>query len=131
MITLVAYRASISKFSARTNSTLFDNCRDFSLSIDSAGICFLKLFGLLCFIVIIDINLNMSFLKINKLLLDGDIESNPGVDFDKIVKGSVHLGDMKFGQTAGIQCACNSLFAIAWSSVRKVTIWKGLAPDNA
>ena len=37
---------------------------------------------------------------------------------------------MKFGQTAGIQCARNSLFAIAWSTVITVTIWKGLDLDN-
>ena len=140
MITLEAYRASIGKFSAKanhirlrnaqSNSPLFDNRSGFSLSIDSSGIRFLKLFGLLCFIVMIDLNLNMSFLKISKLLLDGDIESNPGPDFDKVVTGSFHQGDMKFGQTAGIQCACNSLFAIAWSTVRKVTIWKALDLDN-
>ena len=142
MITLEAYRASIGKFSAKanhiqlqnaqSNSPLFDNRSGFSLSIDSGGIRFLKLFGLLCFIVVIDLNLNMSFLKISKLLLDGDIESNPGPGptFDKVVTGSFHQGDMKFGQTAGIQCACNSLFAIAWSTVRKVTIWKGLDLDN-
>ena len=37
---------------------------------------------------------------------------------------------MQFGRTAGMQCACNSLFAIIWSTVRKVTIWKGLDIDN-
>ena len=73
---------------------------------------FLKLFGLLCFIVIIDLNLNISLLRINKLLLDGDIDSNPGPDFDKLVTGSFHQGDMKFEQTAGIKCACNYLSAM-------------------
>ena len=29
-----------------------------------------------------------------------------------------------------IQCTCNPLFAIAWSTVRKVTLWKGLDLDN-
>ena len=72
----------------------------------------------------------MPFLKINKLLLDGDNSSHPGPDFYKIVTGSFHQGDIKFGQTAGIQCARNSLFAIAWSTVRKVRIWNGLDLDN-
>ena len=55
-------------------------------------------------------------------IVDGDIESNPGPDFDKIVTCSFHQGDMEFGQTACIQCACNYLFAIAWPTTRKVTI---------
>ena len=37
---------------------------------------------------------------------------------------------MKFGQIAGIQCTCNSLFATSWSTVRNVTIWKGLDLDT-
>ena len=41
----------------------------------------------------------MSFLKISKVLLDGDIGSNPGPAFDKVVTGTFHQGDMKFGQT--------------------------------
>ena len=140
MITLEAYRALIGKFSAKANqirlrngqpnSALFDNRRGFYLGIDSGGIRFLKLFAVLCFIVIIDHHSNMSFLKISKLLLDGDIESNPGPDFYKVVTGTFHQGDMKFGQTAVIQCTCHSFFAIAWSTVRKVTIWKGLDLDN-
>ena len=28
----------------------------------------------------------------------------------------------KFGHTAGIQCACNSLFAICWSVIKRVTV---------
>ena len=50
--------------------------------------------------------------KTKSQLLDGDIESNPGPDFDKFVTGSFRQGDMKFGQTTGIQC--NYLFAIDW-----------------
>ena len=26
--------------------------------------------------------------------------------------------------TSGMQCACNSLFSICWSTVRRVAIWK-------
>ena len=64
-------------------------------------------------IVILYFNLNMSLLKITKLLADGDIESNPGPAYSllKIVSGSFHQGHPKFGHTAGVQCVCTALFA--------------------
>ena len=106
MITLESYRASIGKCSAKANhiqlcnaglnSALFDNRRGFSFSNDSGDIIFFKFFGLLCFVVMLELNLNMYFLKISKLLLDGDIESNPSPNFDKVVTGSFHQEDMKF-----------------------------------
>ena len=55
-----------------------------------------------------------------------DVESNPGpntYNLLKVVQGSFHQGDPKFGQTAGIQCACNSLFSLCWSSIKRVTVW--------
>ena len=36
------------------------------------------------------------------------------------VLGSYHQGDSRFGATAGVQCACNSLFALCWSVIRNV-----------
>ena len=58
------------------------------------------------------------------LLRDGDIESNPGPSFRtrKVIQGSFHQGHLKFGHTAGMQCACNSLFALCWSTVKRVTL---------
>ena len=43
------------------------------------------------------------------LLLGGDIETNPGPTYavDKAVLGTFHQGDQRFGETAGVQCACN------------------------
>ena len=63
----------------------------------------------------------MSFLKITKLLADGDTESNPGQAYRvlKTVSGSIHQGRPKFGLTAGVQCSCNALFAICGPTVRK------------
>ena len=37
---------------------------------------------------------------------------------------SFHQGHNKFGETSGIQCGCNSLFAICWSSIKRVSVWK-------
>ena len=60
------------------------------------------------------------------LLLGGDIETNPGPTYavDKVVLGTFHQGDQRFGETVGVQCACNSLYALWWSEIRQVSIWK-------
>ena len=52
--------------------------------------------------------------------LSGDVESNPGPTYaiEKVISGSFHQGDARFGTTAGIQCACNSLFALCFSQVK-------------
>ena len=39
------------------------------------------------------------------------------------VLGSHHQGDSRFGATAGVQCACNSLFALCWSVISNVCQW--------
>ena len=56
------------------------------------------------------LNLNFACLKLLRWLEDGDIESNPGprsFKIAKFVQGSFHQGHVKFGETVGIQCACN------------------------
>ena len=56
------------------------------------------------------------------LIIDGDIESNPGPTYviEKAIHGLYHQGDQRFGNTAGVQCACNSLYALCWSQIKKV-----------
>ena len=68
----------------------------------------------------------MALLKLSMLLIDGDIESNPGPDYNiqNSVSGSFHQGHVKFGYSAGTQCSCCALYAICFSSVKKVSIWK-------
>ena len=91
---------------------------------------FLKLYGLGFLIMVIICNFNVAaFLKISKLLSDGDIESNPGPTYEilKAVQGSFNQGHPQFG--SGMQCACNSLFSICWSTLRRVAIWKNTDLD--
>ena len=61
--------------------------------------------------------------------LSGDVESNPGLTYaiEKVISGSFHQVDTRFGTTPGIQCACNSLFALCFSQVKKVFRWN--TPD--
>ena len=53
----------------------------------------------------------------DKLLQDGDIETNsvPTYNIERVLQGSFHQGKRElFGETAGMQCACNSLYALCW-----------------
>ena len=68
----------------------------------------------------------MALFKLSMLVIDGDVESNPGPGYkiQKSVSGSFHQGDVKFGYSAGTQCSCNALYAICFSAIKKVSIWK-------
>ena len=65
-------------------------------------------------------------------LIDGDVEINLGPTYviEKAICGSCHQGNRRFGDTAGVQCACNSLYALCWSQIRKVDFWDRLDLDH-
>jgi len=42
----------------------------------------------------------------------------------KVVQGSFHQGDAKFGYSSGIQCSCNTLVSICYSKFRSPIFWK-------
>ena len=42
----------------------------------------------------------------------------------KVVLGSYHQGNLKYGETAGIQCTSNAFIAVCFSAVKNVSIWK-------
>ena len=128
MFYVEAYRACIGTFfvKSKKNSKIDQNFYPGSFrTIEETTHFFLHTFGLAFVILILNLNLNFDVLKLLKQLVDGDVESNPGpttYDLLKVVQGSFHQGDPKFGQTAGIQCACNSLFSLCWSSIKRVTV---------
>ena len=41
----------------------------------------------------------------------------------KVVQGSNHQGNEKFGETAGMQCTCCSLFSVAFTLVKSPGYW--------
>ena len=89
-------------------------------------------FVLMMMFLVITLCTDMSFVRLLLLLLGGDIESNPGPSVNKIQKsvlGSFHQGHPKFGDTAGIQCLCNAVYAICFSVIKKVTLWKSFDLD--
>ena len=139
MISLEAYRAKIGSFVTKARhiqrsshffdlnqSNIFgDTPNYFYVNEQYATKYFLRALGVVILVSILTLNLNFSVLKLLKLLTDGDVESNPGPTFRilKVIQGSFHQGDLKFGHTAGIQCACNSLYALCWSTIKRVSVW--------
>ena len=53
------------------------------------------------------------------------MENNPGPTYsiEKVIQGSFHQGNPRFERTAGVQCACKSLFALCWLQVKTVSRW--------
>ena len=134
MITIEAYRARIGCFHSKGQSgqrtkrqcskaQSFKSGNHFAFPEE-----FVKTFIIFVFILTLKWNINMTIFKLSMLLLlSGDIESNPGpvtYKIQKSVSGTFHQGHSKFGNTSGIQCCCNALFAICFSLIKKVSIWK-------
>ena len=65
--------------------------------------------------------INVLFLASLNLTSNGDVEINlgPTYSIEKIISGSFHQGDARFGHEEGIQCACSSIYALCWSQVKK------------
>ena len=59
----------------------------------------------------------------------GDIEFNHGPLNSKTILGIFHQGDLKYGDTAGVQWMCNALFSLCWEKVKKVSLWKSFDLD--
>ena len=76
--------------------------------------------------------LGLGLRSFSTIIIDGDVESNPGTFYviEKAISGSYHPGDRPFGDTAGVQCACSSLYALSWSQIRKVDFLDGLDLDH-
>ena len=67
-----------------------------------------------------------------KMLCEGDLETTPDLTYEllKSVPGIFHQGHVMFGVTAGRQCACNALYSIAWSVVKRISQWKSFDLDH-
>ena len=138
MVTIQAYRVAIGTFLgiARKLSTTSNNMNrihDVHCHEDLKETeCFLRLIIIVLTLCTIYCNFSLASYKLLKLLLDGDIESNPGPTtyaISKTTSGSFHQADIRFGETAGTQCLCNSLLSISWSLVRRVALWSSVDLD--
>ena len=77
---------------------------------------------LLCYLGIYR-TINEAILKWKLLSLSNDIEMNPGPEMERVVAGSFHQGNEKFGCLAGRQCCAISLYGLAFSSIKDVKHW--------
>ena len=119
MITIEQWRAAIGCYHPKLSSNI-----DEQSCFTYAAINGIFRFNTL-FILLLICNFEISFLLVIKLLLDGDVESNPGPTYNifKFVKASFHQANIMFGYTAGTQCACNVLFSLCWSKIKSVCFW--------
>ena len=87
----------------------------------------LKYFNLkIALIVLICLKLLIQAIISGMQLNSGDIETNPGPTYnlEKTVHGSFRQGNSQlFGETAGIQCACNALYALCWTQIKQIFHW--------
>ena len=84
---------------------------------------FLRNFGICIIILILTLNLNFAVLKLLKLLVDGDVESNPGpTTFNplKVVQGSFHQGNPNLVILPEYNVHATPYFAICWSVIKRV-----------
>ena len=71
--------------------------------------------------------LGLVFRSFNIFIIDADVESNAGPT--SVIEKAIR-GDRRFGDTAGVQCACNSLYILSWSQIRKLGFWNRLDLDH-
>ena len=113
MISPYAYRSTIWLF----NLSLCPNFSNFSFSqriIPSRSTVNCKSHLLIFFA------LSICYLSLMILFIQSeDIETNPG-PIRRVIRGSFHQGDQRFGQTAGMQCMCNALYSVGYLIIRKV-----------
>ena len=85
-------------------------------------------------IIILYLNLHYSSVILTNCTSEG-VESNPGPGsfvVRKVVQASHHQGDIKYeSNSAGKQCTTNQYFAIIFSSIKRVGLWKCFDLDYA
>ena len=67
--------------------------------------------------------INEAILKWKVLSLLNDIEMNPGPEMERVVAGSFHQSNEKFGNLAGRQCCAISLYGLTFSTIKDVKHW--------
>ena len=60
---------------------------------------------------------------LNKFISETDSFVGRSMHISKIVQGTHHQGDIRYGSTVGIQCLCISLMAVCWSFTKSISRW--------
>ena len=101
--------------------------------------CYASIFNFVDYVMILlqtlQMNLHYALERASKLTEEG-IEINPGPEYSnrnykikKAVQASHYQGNSKYGEPAGMQCNCNAYFAIIFSVINSIDIWKALDLD--
>ena len=94
------------------------NCKNPVIKVKRFWVKVIKLFGQLwlkLILILFSVRLIVPAVISDKLSQDGDIETNPGPTYniERVLQGSFDQGNRElFYETAGIQCVCNSLYAL-------------------
>ena len=134
MISLEAYRSRIGAYLSVARCITMQSkhaCHNEGhKAARNTGCCFSLKQWLRVLVLILILSVSF-YTNYQQLLQDGDVESNPGpADITKLLFGSFNKGDSRFGQTSGLQCACNSLISVCWSSIKRVSVWKSWDLDH-
>ena len=118
MTSLEEYRVAIGTFITKlfSNSFLDIHFGSYSWTLEKNRGNFVK------FTCVLSITLKSAI--VISLLHYEDINLGPVYNIKLVVLGSFHLSDNRFGATAGVQCACNSLLALCWSKNCNCRIWQ-------
>ena len=149
MISFEAYRTSIGRFNSRLR--IFQKPKTFkalSSSTPRVKIKWEVSFLGYIFLVIIFLNLHLTLVSFLNLTMER-VESNPGPNrfsfssdysdsvgssassaglknftIKKSVQASHHQGHLKYRESARMQCTTSVYFSIAYSVIKKASIWK-------
>ena len=96
--------------------------------------CFLKFF-LSSAIIIVYLNSHYRSVILRNLTCEGGVESNPcprPFAIRKAVQATHHQDDIRYGSdSTGKQCTFNAYFAIIFSSIKRLRLWKSFDLDYA
>ena len=74
--------------------------------------------------------INETILEWKLSSLSNDIEMNPGPVMERVVAGSFHQGNEKFGNLAGRQCCAILFYGLAFITIKDVKHWTRDTLDN-
>ena len=66
---------------------------------------------------------NQKIQTLNKFISETDSFVKRSIHISKVVQGTHHQGDIRYGTTAGNQCLCISLIAVCWSFIKSISRW--------
>ena len=90
----------------------------------------LRLFVCIILLQTLQMNLHYALVRASKLTEEcikinpGPENSNKNCEIKEVVQASHHQGNSMYGESAGMQCTSNAYFAIIFSAIMSIDIWK-------